>query len=314
MLALFTPARLRALTILGGFAFLGAAANGTHRFFQYSDRDSVGRLSDERACTLARTHVSDSVRTTCTTVRVNDTTLQLRLESKDRARLTEVCFVKAARWFIIDSGPAIECPTERPFELPLVNSRSAELRLEREWAESVRERRVRRELAQLRETLADLLELSRTTTATPQPCPDTFRAKDVLALDAWLLKAGSGLPWHFLTSPELERVMEGRTTWREDPLVQLRVARPLLLLVDFSERFAPRGLTPGYASGAVVLVDWVSREVLCQASLTVEQPVDAPKANGHPDALMPDFKARIAEGLSSTVASMSGGKLALKPL
>lgn len=301
---LLTPARLRALTWLGAFVTLTLMTEGTCTWAQWSNADSVPQLSDARACELARLAVLTAQQGDCTLVERTPEALHLQVHLGEREPV-EVCFLKAGRWFTVDQGARIECPSSPPHPLERIGSWSQEFRLEQRWQESVSGRRQARERTRFRERLTALVHQQQS--LEPFGCPGDLPVGDIPSLDAALVVGGEA--WHFVSDDELEGML-GSGPRRSDPA---RRPPALIALVELNDRRLPVQQNPGWARGALVLVDWQDDKVLCKGEVSITQPENAFRDLSRPDMLMPDFKDRVTTGLGHQLAILSGGALTLRP-
>lgn len=303
---LFSPARLRALTWLGAFVVLVLMTEGTCTWGQYSDVYSRTPLPEELVCELARIAATASPTAECVVVERTETALQARVRGADD-EWVETCFLKAGRWFVVDHGPRITCPASPPAPMERVTSWSQEWKVESRWQDLISTQRQQRERDEFRRGMMEVLVQSRA--LEPSPCPASLPSTKVPALDSALL-AGSSRAWHFVTDDDLEKLFGPPPTHSWDP----RPSPPAVIaLVDFDDRALPVGQHPGSAHGALVVVDWPRRSVLCKAPLIIEQPDNAFRDLSRSDMLMPDFKDRVANGVANQLTRMSGASLELRP-
>jgi hypothetical protein len=309
--ALVTPARLRALLVLAGVGGFLFAATMTS-FFEYSDEDSVAALSPERACLLARAAANSSA--PCSAPKpLGERAMEVEVGGSARPR--RACFLRAARWFVVEVRPfELSCPTQPP-RRNAVTSFKEELRVESTWSEQVRTEGAQLAYANLRDAVSQLVATWRTTESPPTQCPKLLPGEEVQALDVDLVRR-TEKPWHFLSSDAAERLLDAPPSpWVvEAEMAALRKRSPLLLLVYAKEKQEPSREVPGFVEGEVALVDWPARKLLCTARFSYDQPADAPRDPESPHApLMTDFKTQLNALLGERVRVMTDEQLQLAP-
>ncbi|MFO0596380.1 MAG: hypothetical protein U0228_13775 [Myxococcaceae bacterium] len=302
-----TPSRLNALAVLGLLAFVGVYANGSCAFLLWKDPvDSVPVLSEARACELARRETTDASRT-CKAVALTEHYGEVALGEGDDVK--QVCFLRAGRWFVVDSGFDLECPPNPLEPDEVINDLDREYRVEARWREKVRSNREAEAADRFRQRVRSLFK--NIPTDLPEACPEGFAELEVEALDVYHA-LGGGFAWHFLSSDRVERVFTGASAWQvADDLAWLRGHAPYLLLVRTNTRQLPRGQNPGSVEGTATLVDWPHSKFLCETTFSVFQPEDSPRDLTTVEVLMPNFKMRVDSALSDAVTRMTHGELQL---
>jgi hypothetical protein len=318
MRAWLTPSRVSALLWVLALAVLVWLTLDPHSPMSWVDEvDSVERLSPERACDLARV-----------TIPLESGACRDFTSDAQSARLSvgprTVCFLKAARWFVVDhSTEASSCPARPPLELERITDFTAELSVERRWSELVVATRQAALVNAFPQKLV-LLVMMRRSRPWPSVCPEEALGPGrVEALDANLVATESFARWHFLTGDTLEEILQAGASMqlRYEALERLHRALPFLLLVDASVKSLPVGRTPGRLEASVALVDWRSGAVLCERTMAVAQPPTLDVDHGtmlEPQAppqevLMADFKDSVSAALGEVTRQMSDGGLVLEP-
>lgn len=314
---LLTPSRLRALTWWAGLVTLVLMTEGTCGWYLFSDRDSVPQLTEARACELAAVRAVNGPRKwTCKVVTQTPEWMQVHVEQELApnadlsSRVTEVCFLKANRWFVVLAGPDAECPHSGPHELKRITSLRDEEKVEQAWASTTTALLESKLRGELMSALRDLAVRAREDGA-PQKCvADQLPATKALVLDVRRLNA-KNKAWHYLSSDELEDAVSDAP---RAPAMGLRRRAPLVALVDLREFQAPEGQNVGYAEGTLSLVDWPNHRVLCSSELNLHQPESAPRDLSVVEPLLPDFKDRLYSVVRDQVAFMTDAAVDVRPL
>lgn len=318
MRKVLTPARVSALLWVGALGVLVWLALDPGSPLSWRDElDSVERLPPERACALARIATPGGLDGSSSCRDFTTDTQAARLVLNGTPPHT-VCFLKAARWFVVDVGVDIPCPASAPMEPVRITDFSDELRVEQRWTVPVRFGRTRTMVDGFARNLREVVTARRAHPG-PRECPPLLAGK-VEALDANLV-TGEGPRWHFLSGDVVESVVQpgAQLDLRADALERLR-RTPTLLLIDAPVKVLPEQGAQGRLEGTATLVDWPSGAVLCERPLAVDQgpvlrvehglsilPEPTPQ-----EAVMTGFKVRVSDALADVTRELSDGGLVLE--
>lgn len=334
-MALLTPSRLGAafwLAVLGGLAWLTTPGS----WWEWSDRDSVPRLTAERACELAK--VRGFEQATCSDFTTTDEAASVKLSLPPLE--STACFLRAGRWFLTGRGRDATCIEHRPAVERISNHKREQL-VEAQWVEAATMVRNQAAHARFTERVGALIRQHRAQPA-PRDC-GTLKPGAVPAFDADGAVRGRLAPWHFLTSDVFERKARLDDV---GSVVQSLLDRNagLLLVVDATEKQLPSTTSPGRLVASVLLVDWLEPRLLCEAPLVVETPSLGAPPSGGDDPLavssglgdaqrevrraiaraletratsrqgftQPQFRQAVSKALEAEVAALTGGALTVQ--
>jgi hypothetical protein len=305
-----TPSRVSALLwVLSLAVVVWLALDPSSPISWRDSSDSVEQLTEERACTLARVTVPGDDQGNCHDFTSDGDSAQLELNGRT------VCFLKAARWFIVDEGIGFPCPPSPPMEPTRITDFDDEQRAERRWTEAVRTTRMNSMVNSVPGKLETLVKTLRAR-SWPGECPRLGPGK-AEALDARVIEARGR--WHFITGEDLEAVLQAGAMIesRFDALQRLPAT---LLLVDASVKQLPLERASGRLEAIAALVDWKTGAIYCARSLVVvQQPT---LVNDHAFArsdeppiewAMAGFKERVSAELAELTREMTDGGLVLQP-
>lgn len=301
-MALLTPSRVGAafwLAVVGGLGWLTTPGS----WWEWSDRDSVPRLTPERACELAKVRGFDQA--TCSDFTTTDEFASVKLHLPPLE--STACFLRAGRWFLAGRGRDATCIEQRPAVERISNQRREQL-IEAQWIDSATMVRNQAAHARFLERVGELIRQHREHPGPPE-C-GALKRGPVPAFDADAALKGRLPPWHFLITDVFER--KGRLDDAGSAIQSLMDRNAgLLLLVDATEKQLPTAATSGRLVASLVLVDWLERRVLCEAPLEAEVPTaELQLPRGGIDQR--EFRAVITSALGATTSALTGGALTVQ--